>query len=130
MHRLRKLVRSQRAKLAGAKSKRPDITEKTLGFARIRQGYYQLLAEKPGEVMALRKRVENYDADLRELKQMIITSTKILGSSPPGWPHYLCFKRYLFSYSAARPYLRLSRQRSNRPRPLGAGQSQCKTKKR
>ena len=68
MHRLRKLVRSQRAKLAGAKSKRPDITEKTLGFARIRQGYYQLLAEKPGEVMALRKRVENYDADLRELK--------------------------------------------------------------
>ncbi|MEE2901054.1 MAG: 1-acyl-sn-glycerol-3-phosphate acyltransferase [Myxococcota bacterium] len=68
MHRLRKLVRSQRAKLAGATSKRPGITEKTLGFARIRQGYYQLLAEKPGEVMALRKRVENYDADLRELK--------------------------------------------------------------
>jgi len=68
MHRLRKLVRSQRAKISGAKSKRPDITEKTLGFARIRQGYYQLLPEKPGQVMTLRKRVENYDADLRELK--------------------------------------------------------------
>jgi len=68
MHRLRKLVRSQRARLAGIKTRKPKITEKTLGFARIRKGYYELLEQQPSEVMALRKRVEEYDNDLRELK--------------------------------------------------------------
>jgi 1-acyl-sn-glycerol-3-phosphate acyltransferase len=68
MHRARKLVRSERARNAGVKTRKPKITEKTLGFARIRKGYYERLQTHPSLVMALRKRVEEYDNDLRELK--------------------------------------------------------------
>jgi len=68
MHRVRKLVRSERARQAGVKTKKPRITEKTLGFARIRKGYYDRLETHPSSVMALRKRIEEYDSDLRELK--------------------------------------------------------------
>lgn len=67
MHRARKLVRAERAVRAGAAPSRPDMKEKVLGFARIWTGYYERLATHPDEVGALRRRVEEYDQDLRAL---------------------------------------------------------------
>jgi glycerol-3-phosphate O-acyltransferase / dihydroxyacetone phosphate acyltransferase len=67
MHRTRKLIRAERAKRAGARSHKPDVADKTVGFARVRQAYYQRLATHPEEVAALRARVEAYDDEMRAL---------------------------------------------------------------
>jgi 1-acyl-sn-glycerol-3-phosphate acyltransferase len=68
MHRARKLVRAERAHRAGADPGPVGIAERTLGFQRVWQGYYERMETHPGEVAALRARVEQYDADLRALR--------------------------------------------------------------
>ena len=67
MHRVRKLVRAERAKRAGAELEPPDMRERTLGFARVWAGYYANLETHPAVVESLRARVREYDADLRAL---------------------------------------------------------------
>jgi 1-acyl-sn-glycerol-3-phosphate acyltransferase len=67
MHRVRKLVRAERAGRAGAEPGRPMMQEKALGFARIWAGYYARLRTHPEQVATLRARIEQYDADLRAL---------------------------------------------------------------
>ena len=67
LHRGRKLIRAERAHLAGAEPGKPRIGEVALGFARVRAGYYARLASDPPRVQAARLRVERYDADLRAL---------------------------------------------------------------
>lgn len=67
MHRVRKLVRAERAARVGAHPDAPDIAERTLAFARVWAGYYTRLATRPEEVRVLQSRVREYDADLRAL---------------------------------------------------------------
>ncbi len=68
MHRVRKLVRAERAQRAGASLHRPRIGERTLGFARVWAGYHERLRTHPEQVAELRRRVTEYDADLRALR--------------------------------------------------------------
>ena len=68
MHRARKLVRAERAQRADASLEAPTMEERTRGFARIWQGYYARLQTQPAEVMALRARLAEYDADMRALE--------------------------------------------------------------
>lgn len=67
MHRARKLLRAERSARAGSKLGRPDMVERTLGFARVWSGYAQRLATHPDEVQGLLDRVRLYDRDLRDL---------------------------------------------------------------
>lgn len=64
----RKLVRAERAARAGLEPGRPPMLERTIGFARVRAGYLARLQSHPEEVTRLRRRVEEYDADLRVLR--------------------------------------------------------------
>lgn len=68
MQRTRRMVRAERAALADADPGRTTIEERVLGFARVRAGYYALEQSHPEQVAALRRRVEEYDADLRALQ--------------------------------------------------------------
>lgn len=68
MQRTRRMVRAERAAQADADPGRTTIEERVLGFARVRAGYYALGRSHPEQVAALRRRVEEYDADLRALK--------------------------------------------------------------
>lgn len=68
MHRTRRLVRAERAKRADADPGKTTIGERVLGFARVRVGWYELVARKPAEAEAMRQRVASYDADLRALR--------------------------------------------------------------
>jgi len=67
MHRVRKLVRAERAARAEANPGRPDLLEKQLGFARVWAGYRARLASHPEEVTAALDRIRRYDADLAGL---------------------------------------------------------------
>lgn len=71
LHRLfmraRSLVRAEQAKRAERPAEEPGMEERTLEFARIRSGYNALLAADPQAVERLRRRVGEYDADLRAL---------------------------------------------------------------
>jgi len=67
LHRVRRLVRAERAKRAGTDPGATTIGERVLGFARVRVGYYAALERDPKTVATLRARVEAYDADLRAL---------------------------------------------------------------
>jgi glycerol-3-phosphate O-acyltransferase / dihydroxyacetone phosphate acyltransferase len=67
MHRLRKLVRAERAKRAGSKLRRPRMLERTLGFARVWTGYRDRMETHPEQVTALKARIGEYDEDLRAL---------------------------------------------------------------
>lgn len=68
MHRVRRMVRAERAMRAGADPGATTIGERVLGFARVRAGYYSALQQDPRRVAVLRRRVTAYDADLRALK--------------------------------------------------------------
>lgn len=68
LHRGRKLIRAERAKRAGARSMRPTIEDRTMGFARVRKAYYHRLQTHPEEVAKLKARVQAYDEDLRALQ--------------------------------------------------------------
>lgn len=65
--RARKLVRAERAARAGLDPGRPELLERAIGFARVRAGYLARQKTHPEEVASLRRRVEEYDADLRTL---------------------------------------------------------------
>jgi len=67
MHRARKLVRAERAHLAGADPGRAHMKEKVVGMARIWTGYRARLQTHPEEVEALIARIREYDADLENL---------------------------------------------------------------
>jgi glycerol-3-phosphate O-acyltransferase/dihydroxyacetone phosphate acyltransferase len=68
LQRVRKLVRAERKKRAGAESAKPSLEEKTLGFARARDAYYKRRVSHPQQAAALRQRVEAYDASLQALR--------------------------------------------------------------
>jgi 1-acyl-sn-glycerol-3-phosphate acyltransferase len=68
IRRTRKLVRAERALAAGANPGRPEMRERTLGFARVRQGYLERLATQPEVVQALIAEVRAYDDDMRALR--------------------------------------------------------------
>lgn len=67
MHRMRRLVRAERALRAGADPGATTIGERVLGFARVRAGYYTARQRDPLRVRRLRRRVATYEADLRVL---------------------------------------------------------------
>ncbi|MEM9457520.1 MAG: 1-acyl-sn-glycerol-3-phosphate acyltransferase [Myxococcota bacterium] len=67
MHRMRRLVRAERAVRAGADPGATTIGERVLGFAQVRAGYYAALRRDPLRVRRLRRRVVAYGADLRAL---------------------------------------------------------------
>lgn len=67
MHRARKLVRAERARRALARLAKPDMAERTLGFARIWAGYNERRRSHPEEVEAIERRLAIYDADLQAL---------------------------------------------------------------
>jgi 1-acyl-sn-glycerol-3-phosphate acyltransferase len=68
IHRARRLVRAERAHRVRADPGKSTIGERVLGFARVRHGYYTMLARDPVAVEALRARVEHYDEELRALR--------------------------------------------------------------
>ena len=68
MHRARTLIRAERSQRAGRKLNKPNVEERTLGFARIRAGYQQRVKEQPEAVRALLDRVEDYHQDLQALQ--------------------------------------------------------------
>ncbi|HWB77806.1 MAG TPA: 1-acyl-sn-glycerol-3-phosphate acyltransferase [Nannocystaceae bacterium] len=68
MQRTRRLVRAERASRAGADPGKTSMGERVLGFARVRIGYYALVERNPELVARLKKRVAEYDADLRALR--------------------------------------------------------------
>lgn len=67
LHRVRKLMRAERAHRAGASLKRPDMKERVLAFSRLVAGYNERARTHPQEVEDLFDRVREYDEDLREL---------------------------------------------------------------
>jgi 1-acyl-sn-glycerol-3-phosphate acyltransferase len=67
MGRVRSLMRAERAKRAGVRLRAPDMTERTLGMARVWKAYYARLASDPDGVSALLDRVEAYDRALQEV---------------------------------------------------------------
>lgn len=67
IHRARKLVRAERAARAGKDPGQPNMHERELGFARVRKAYLERLRTHPAEVRRVRRRLEEYDADLRTL---------------------------------------------------------------
>lgn len=67
MHRVRKLVRAERAIRAGADPGKTRIGERTLGFARVRAAYNARMETHPELVAGLQARIGEYDADMRAL---------------------------------------------------------------
>lgn len=67
MHRTRRMVRAERAHRADADPGRTTISERVLGFARVRAGYYTMMAKRPDDVRRLVAQVQDYDRDLRAL---------------------------------------------------------------
>ena len=67
LHRVRKIMRAERAHRAGATLKRPYMKERVLAFSRLVAGYNERARTHPQEVEHLFARVRDYDADLREL---------------------------------------------------------------
>src|SRR5262249_1886642 len=67
IHRARKLVRAERAARAGSDPGQPNMQERALGFARVRKAYLERVRTHPAEVSRVRRRLEEYDADLRTL---------------------------------------------------------------
>ena len=67
MHRVRKLVRAERARRAGARLRKPTIRERQLAFARVWDGFRRLEEQNEKALQDLRARVTAYDADLRAL---------------------------------------------------------------
>jgi len=61
MHRARKLIRAERSNRASADPGKVTMSERILGFARIRRGYYELLERDPDRVAPLLERVRAYD---------------------------------------------------------------------
>jgi 1-acyl-sn-glycerol-3-phosphate acyltransferase len=67
MHRTRTLLRAERAQRAGLRLPKVDMQERTLGFERVWRGYTARRASDPERSLALFRRVELYDAELRTL---------------------------------------------------------------
>ena len=68
LHRARKILRAERAKRAGADPGMSGIGERSVAFARVRRGYYDLIETCPEVVLSLRRRIERYDQDLRAVR--------------------------------------------------------------
>lgn len=68
MHRVRSLVRAERARRAGRSLRAPDMAERALGMARVWKAYYARLQTDPDAVNALVERVRAYDRALQEVK--------------------------------------------------------------
>lgn len=67
MHRVRKLVRAERARRAGTTLRKPGLRERHLAFARVWDGVRRLEESDPAAVERLRARVTDYDERLRAL---------------------------------------------------------------
>ena len=67
MHRARKAVRAERSHRAGAQLNKPDMEERTLGFARVWAGYYAGLESTPEVVVDMRNQLAAYDETMRDL---------------------------------------------------------------
>ncbi len=67
LHRVRKLVRAERACRAAASPGRAKVKERVLGFRRVWLAHQALESSCPGAVDALRVEVESYQEDLRAL---------------------------------------------------------------
>ncbi len=65
MHRLRKLLRAERASRAGAELPPPDIAEWELGFTRVWLAYEARRETHPDEIETIKRAVSSYDRRLR-----------------------------------------------------------------
>lgn len=67
MHRARRVVRTERAKRAGAVLGRSNMAERVLGFARLWAGYRERAESHPRETQEILERMRTYDEELRAL---------------------------------------------------------------
>lgn len=67
IHRLRRVMRAERAARAGAAPGPTDMRERRLGFARVWTAFRELRRTAPAAVLALRERIEVYDRRLRRI---------------------------------------------------------------
>jgi len=67
MHRVRKLLRAERARRVGARLSRPAMKERQLAFARVWDGVRRLEATDPEALKRLQERVMAYSASLEAL---------------------------------------------------------------
>jgi len=67
IHRVRRIMRAERAARAGAAPGPTDMRERRLGFARVWTAFRELRRTAPEAVAALRARIETYDRRLRRL---------------------------------------------------------------
>jgi hypothetical protein len=104
MHRARKLIRAERAARAGVRLDKPDMAERTLGFARLWHGYRERLASHPREAAELRNRVGEYHEDLRSLG---LEDHELDGNPPLGspWVAGILALQALFVYLLLPPIL-------------------------
>jgi len=67
LHRVRTLIRAERAARDDETTDRPGVGEATVAFARVRAAYYRARRTNAVEVNRLRARIDRYDRDLRAL---------------------------------------------------------------
>ncbi len=67
IQRVRKLFRAERAARAHSRLEKPLMRERALGFARVRKAYNLRAQTHPEETQKLRRRLQEYDADLQVL---------------------------------------------------------------
>jgi len=67
LHRVRLMVRAERAHRAGAQLNNPDMAERTLGFERAWTAYNSRTASHPAQVASLRERVQAYVDGMRRM---------------------------------------------------------------
>lgn len=106
IHRVRKLVRAERAMRAGIIVDKPTLEEKTLAFARVQRAYYDRLAADPKQAAKLRASIERYDENLAALG----LDDHELDSNPPVrgiWLLLMTLLQFLFVFLLLPPLLLL-----------------------
>jgi 1-acyl-sn-glycerol-3-phosphate acyltransferase len=67
LHRTRRLLRAEAAARAGVDPGASQLGERVLGFSQVRAAYEAVKLRAPRRLAALRRRLEDYDAELRAL---------------------------------------------------------------
>ncbi len=67
LHRARRLVRAETGARAGVDPGKTSLQERVFGFAQVRRAYEKARRDAPAKLDGLRKRLQDYDTDLRAL---------------------------------------------------------------
>lgn len=105
MHRVRKLVRAERACRAETTLDKPDISERTLAFSRVWAGYAIRSETHPEQVEALKARVGRYNEDMRALgiddheldvNPTLVSAGKLAGLALQTWIVFVLLPPIMF----------------------------------